>query len=169
MIIMGELAAGGVHSVAVDSAGNLQAALADLAVQIAGEDLVNDHLIVHPPANTGWAYHVPAENTTATITLAAAAAGTGTKHVVTSIQASISAGNGTPTAAEPAVLTLTDGASVKWTRKVAVPATAGGSSEVNITGLWIPGTAETAMTLAFAAGAGIDTHECVSFTYVDIV
>ena len=45
-LIKGELTAGGVHSVAVDSAGNLQAVLADLAVLLSGEDDQADRLMV---------------------------------------------------------------------------------------------------------------------------
>jgi hypothetical protein len=151
--------------------GNQVVNVGAMDITVSGEDQANNQLVVKPPASgiTQWKYHVPAENTTATISAAAATAGTGLKHVVTSIQASIHASDAAPTAAAPAVLSLTDGTTVVWSAKVAVPTVAGQLNQIVIPNLGIVGTAETAMTLAFAAGAGTDTFECVSFTYVDIL
>ncbi len=151
--------------------GNQLTNVAAMDITISGEDQVNDHLVVRPPAMsiTNWKYHVPAENTKATIAAAASTAGSGIKHVVTSIQASIHAADGAPTAAAPAVVSLKDGSNVVWSSSLAVPTVAGQVNQISIGGLWIVGTAETAMTLEFTAAAGTDTFECVSFTYVDIV
>lgn len=109
--------------------------------------------------------NVPAAATQATITRAAG--GAGVRHVCTSISATLAAG---ATAQAAAVsINLRDGATgagtVLWSKQVILPAN--GVWEVSISGLNIPGSAATAMTLEFSAAGAAGTFESVSLTGYD--
>lgn len=117
-----------------------------------------------------WAInHTPVANTQATISRAA---GTGTqRHVATSIVATLS----TDTAAVAAnvLLNLRDGATgagtILWSTRLLINtnvATIGGApiAGIAISGLSIPGSLATAMTLEFAAAGGANTFEAVALT-----
>lgn len=116
-----------------------------------------------------WAInHTPAVNTVATITRAAGAAGV--RHVCRSITATLI---GLAAAAETTVLVnLRDGATgagtILWSTRLLVTGTVGSQVGVSITGLNIPGTAATAMTLEFAAAGGASTFETVALTGYDV-
>lgn len=104
---------------------------------------------VTPPAQ--WAItHAPAALTRATITRAAG--GAGIHHVCTAVVASIAA-PAAPSVDTPAVV-LRDGATGAGTALLqdimAIEAVAGAGDRLVATGLYIPGTANTAMTLEFA-------------------
>jgi hypothetical protein len=109
--------------------------------------------------------HVPAANTQATRNQAAA--GAGLKNVCTGIHATFSANATAPTAVQVYVY-LRDGASgsgtILWAATLSLPATAGASTGISITGLWIPGSANTSMTLEFSAAGGANTLEVVTLT-----
>lgn len=122
--------------------------------------------LVAPPGN--WSQtHAPAANVVATTTKAGVAA---TRHVCTSITASLVAG-----AIAPAVAIVTavlrDGASgvgtILWSEQIVTQAVAGDKDNIVISGLNIVGTAAAAMTLEFTAAGGANTTEVVSMTGYD--
>jgi hypothetical protein len=109
---------------------------------------------------TPWSQaHEPAANTKATTTKAAGLASE--RHVCTGFSVTLSCGAVAPTAVEVAVQLL-DGATVKWAGKLALPAVAGTVVGLARSGLWIVGTAGTAMTLEFSAAGGASTTQVVS-------
>jgi hypothetical protein len=113
------------------------------------------------------ATHAPAVNTQASASQAAG--GAGVRHVCTGISINLAAG-GTAPAATQLTVNLRDGAtgagSILATWTIAIPATAGAFAAINLTGLNIPGTANTAMTLEFTAAGGPNTYEsCTLFGY----
>lgn len=139
-----------------------------LGGNIAGEDIENDVLKVGQL--TPWtAHHAPAADAKATVTKAAATAGSGLRHVCTGIAASIAA-NGAP-AQTVLYVNLIDGASggTTYLRRVALVlvATAGVNWTYSAEGLWLVGTAETGMTLEFSALL-TNTTQCVSMSGVSI-
>jgi hypothetical protein len=107
--------------------------------------------------------HAPAAATQAVATKAAG--GSGVRHVCTGAIVTIAGGASAPTAA---LLTfnLRDGATgvgtILSTLTLAVPATAGASQCYPITGLNIPGTANTAMTLETSAATGTNVSASVT-------
>jgi len=108
--------------------------------------------------------HEPAANVQGTITRAAA--GAGIKNVCTSVTAAMSA-TGVATAAQVFVRVrdgTTGAGTILWTCTLAVSATAGTTDKVSLGGLWIEGTANTAMTLEFSAAGGANTIQSVSLT-----
>ena len=120
-------------------------------------------------ANAWELDEAPAANTQATETRTAGAAGV--RHVATGIQAFIGANGTAPTAAQLDVV-LRDGAAgagtIIWEGVLSIPATAGAVNGLVLTGLWIPGTAATAMTLEFGAAGGAQTFEAIDLQGVDI-
>lgn len=121
------------------------------------------------PAMVTVKNHSPAANTQATAS--AAAAGAGVRWVCTAIHVGIACGGTAPTATS-GTWNLRDGATgagtVLWSGELGVPATAGATQGMSITDLWIPGTANTAMTLEFAAASGANTKQYVNFTAVKL-
>lgn len=115
--------------------------------------------------NVWTAVDQPAANTQATETRAAA--GAGVRNVCTSITAMFAAGASAPTAVNVSVV-LRDGATgagtILWAASLSIPATAGATNGISVGGLWIPGSANTAMTLEFSAAGGANTIESVSMT-----
>lgn len=115
-------------------------------------------------ANPGeWSvFHTPAVNVKATCSRGSG--GAGVINVCRSISAALS---GLSTAAESFLtLNLIDGASgggaILWAMTLhAIPA---GTTGIAIAGLNIPGSANTVMTLEFAAAGGADTVESVALT-----
>ncbi len=118
------------------------------------------------PAPSIWTAHsVPAANTQATVSRAAA--GIGIRNVCTELTVALAAGATAPTAVQLSV-SLIDGASAGltylWRAVIALPATAGAVTGFVVSGLWLPGTANTAMTLEFSAAGGVNTFESVSMS-----
>jgi hypothetical protein len=116
----------------------------------------------------------PPGNWSATATAAAgqasasqAAGGAGVRHVCTSIHASFAAG-ATPGAATQ--VNLRDGATgagtILWSG--VLDCLAGSANSISISGLSIVGSANTAMTLEFAAAGAATTVENVSLTGYDV-
>lgn len=108
--------------------------------------------------------HTPAANTQATISRAAA--GAGLKHVCVGLSATFVAATTAPAAIQVSVA-LRDGASgagtILWQANMSLPATGGASSQpIQLTELFIPGTANTAMTLEFSVAGGANTLENVA-------
>lgn len=107
--------------------------------------------------------HLPAANTKATITRASA--GAGVRNVCTGLTVVLAATGTTPSAVNLSV-SLIDGASggttYLWRVTLSLPATAGALNGVTRSGLWLPGTAATGMTLEFSAAGGANTIESVS-------
>lgn len=109
------------------------------------------------------AHHVPAANTQATISKAAA--GAGIKNVCTWLTVKLVAGASAPTAINVSVSLIdgaTGGTTYLWRATISLPATAGADNGIALSNLWMPGTANTAMTLEFSAGGGANTVESVS-------
>jgi hypothetical protein len=113
--------------------------------------------------------NVPAAATQATISRAAGAAGV--RHVCTSIDATLII---PPTVNQPAIqLNLRDGATgagaILWSRRFGVGAAVVDAlvQTVSISGLSIPGSAATAMTLEFSAAGAATTLQSVSLTGYD--
>ncbi|MDH5244849.1 MAG: hypothetical protein OEW98_00245 [Betaproteobacteria bacterium] len=116
------------------------------------------------PAGGVWTQlHVPAANTQATKSQSAGAAGV--RNVCTGFTVTLAAGTTAPSAAQVTVA-LIDGASgggtYLWRSNMSLPAVAGAQTTIVRTGLWLPGTAATAMTLEFSAAGGANTYETVS-------
>jgi hypothetical protein len=116
---------------------------------------------------TNWtSYHVPSTATQATI--AKAAGGLTVRHVCNSITASISCGT---TAQTPIQVYLRDGTTgagtILWAATLAAPAN--GVGGVSVSGLYLVGTANTAMTLEFSAAGVTSSQEVVTLTGYDIV
>jgi hypothetical protein len=137
------------------SAANLSAATQPQTMMVTG------------PGN--WAItHTPAANTVATITRAAG--GAGVRHICNSISGSVIVGaSQTPGAAVQ--LSLRDGASgagtILWSQTI--NCTALGNAFINLSGLNIPGSANTAMTLEFSAAPGAANFESVALTGHDVI
>lgn len=116
-----------------------------------------------PAANVTASAHVPAANTQATISHAAG--GAGVRRVCTSLSCVLAA-NTTAPAAAAVTISLIDGASgggtILWAQKIVLSAVAGAMNGIALADLWIPGTANTAMTLEFSGAAGANTFESVS-------
>lgn len=113
--------------------------------------------------------HLPAANTQATKTNAAA--GVGVRNVCTSITAVVVATATAPTAIQLNVSLIdgaTGGTTFLWRAVLSLPATAGETRGIALSNLWIPGTANTAMTLEFSAAGGANTVESVSMTGLTI-
>jgi hypothetical protein len=114
-----------------------------------------------------WAVtHTPAANTQATASQASA--GSGIKNVCTGILVTLAAGASAPTAVNGTV-NLRDGATgagdVLWSATLSLAAVAGDNAPaIALSGLWIEGTAATAMTLEFAAAGGANTVQSVAMT-----
>lgn len=125
-------------------------------------------LLTAPPAN--WAIqHQPAANTQATITRAAG--GAGFQHVATSIAATLA--TVTADLSANVLVNLRDGASgagtILWSARLVVDtnvATVAGQpiAGIALSGLNIPGSDDTAMTLEFSAGPGANIFETVALT-----
>lgn len=142
----------------------------DPATLLAGEDQPNNVMRTAP--KDGWALTAGtvAANTQATVTKAAGAAGF--KHVLTSLTAALVGGATAPAAVQLWVY-VRDGAAgagtILWAAPLALPATAGGTADtIQLSGLWIVGSAATAMTIEFSAAGGANTVEGISGTGVDI-
>lgn len=123
-------------------------------------DPVTGVIITTPPGN--WTeISNPAANVLATITHAAGAGGE--VHVCTGITATLAAG---ATASAIVNVFLRDGlttaGTILWTGVMAV--LAGDSKDISLSGLSIPGTADTAMTLEFSGAGGATTVENVTLT-----
>lgn len=117
----------------------------------------------------GWvASSAPAAATQASAVRAAGAAGV--RHVCTAVSITVSGGAAAP-AAQTLTFNLRDGASgagsvlASWT--VGVEAAAGKTVTINLSGLQIPGTAATAMTLEGSAAPGANTLESVVLSGYD--
>ena len=108
--------------------------------------------------------HTPAAATQATITKAAVA---GTRHVCKTITATIACAG---TAQTPLAVYLRDGATgvgtILWSAKVSAPANT--SQILQITGLSVVGSVNTAMTLEFAAAGVAASEATVSLSGFDV-
>lgn len=138
------------------------------ATNIAAASGVNSLLTTAPGQ---WSeYHAPAKNTQATKSKAAGAAGV--RHVCTWISFTL-AQNNTGSVQTLLAFNLRDGATgagtilASWT--MALPATAGECRTFALSGLNIPGTAATAMTLESAAAPAAETAASVAFGGYDTV
>lgn len=120
-------------------------------------------------SNVWTAIHVPAANTQATVSKAAA--GVGIRNVVTALTATIAATATAPTAVNVTVNLIdgaTGGTTYLWRMTLSLPAVAGETRGVQKNNCWLPGTANTATTLEFSAAGGANTIESVSMEGITI-
>lgn len=112
--------------------------------------------------------HTPAVNTQATITQTTP--GSGKRLVVTAISATL-ASDAAPAAVKVGVDVVSDvgGTPVTlWSQVFSIPAVAGASTGIALSGLWLVGTANADMRLRFTAAGGANTYEAVSMSGVII-
>lgn len=116
-----------------------------------------------PTAPAWYIHHLPAANTQATITRAAA--GVGVKNVCLGFTVTLAAQSTAPAAVQLSV-SLIDGASgggtYLWRSVISLPAIAGAVSSITLSNVYLVGTANTALTLEFSAAGGANTIESVS-------
>lgn len=109
-------------------------------------------------------HHVPAANTQATATQALA--GKNARNVCTWLTVTLAGGAVAPAAVNVSV-SLIDGASggttFLWRKTMSLAAVAGQENTFGLSGLWLVGSQNTAMTLEFSAAGGANTFESVSF------
>lgn len=115
------------------------------------------------PGTTPFAIqHQPAVATQATISQAAA--GVGVRNVCTGFTVTLSS-TAAPTAGS-VIFNLRDGASgagtILWSGRLSIPAAAGNGATISLGGIWIQGTANTAMTLESAAAPSANTFATVA-------
>ena len=100
-----------------------------------------------------------------------AAGAAGVKHVCTGFSYSLSSGAGAPTP-ELITIAIRDGATgagtIVWQQTVSLPATAGSHAEFGQTGLYLVGTAATAMTIETDSAPGANVVASVSIQGHDI-
>jgi hypothetical protein len=142
--------------------------LSGAAANIAAQSSINAQLSVLPGQ---WAKtHAPAVNTQATNSQAAGT--TGVRHVCNWISCTL-ANDGTGSAQAGLLFNLRDGATGAGTIlasfTLSVPATAGACQVLTLSGLNIPGTAATAMTLECASAPGAHTAASIAFGGFDCV
>lgn len=142
---------------AEDVAGNKTA----LHVMVLDPD---GHAMEFSGGSSAWqATHTPAANTQATITKAAA--GAGVRNVCTGFTVTLAAGASAPAAVQ-VFASLIDGASggttYLWRSAISLPAVAGAITSFVRSDLWLPGTANTALTLELSAAGGANTVESVT-------
>lgn len=169
----GVVVAGHVAHDAVDTGNPVKVgarALATLPTAVAASDrsdLLTDlygrlHVTAGQRAESWTAFHKPAANTVATISKAAG--GAAVRHVCKGFMVGLS--NNAAAASSAVTVQLRDGATgagtVLWETSMAIPATAFTSQVIAISGLYIVGTANTAMTLEFSGAAGANTLENVN-------
>lgn len=115
-----------------------------------------------PPAHWGQA-HAPAANTVATTSRAAG--GANIRHVCTGIAASLSLA---AASAASLLLVVRDGASgagaILWLQRMAYNGLAIGHYRVELSGLNLAGSPNTAMTLEFSVAPGATNFETVSMS-----
>jgi hypothetical protein len=132
----------------------MSTALSDVLLDLSGGK------VVAPMA--GWTHsHQPAATAQATIVKGAGAAGV--KHVCTGVIASIACG---ATPQTPLTVQLLDNAAVLLTAQLAAPAN--GAAVLQLTNLFLVGTAATSMTLQFTAGGVANSVENVTMLGFDI-
>lgn len=154
------------------SAGQLAAVTDGVTVDLVADRHGNLRVragVEAPATVVGTNVNFPAVNTRASVTKAAGAAGI--RHICTGLTVVLAAGATTPAAVQLDVRLrdgIADTGTILWQTVIALPATAGVMNGVSRSGLWIPGTAATAMTLEFSAAGGANTFESVSFETVDI-
>lgn len=116
-------------------------------------------------SNQWTSVHTPAAATQATISKAGVA---GYRHVCDSITATIACG---ATAQTPVNVVLRDGATgvgaVLWSAWLSAPVD--GVGVITITGIGIPGTAGSAMTLEFTGAGVAASEEAVTLVGYDIL
>ena len=116
------------------------------------------------PAGNYWdVQHIPAVNTKATITQASA--GAGKRNVCLGFVAIAASGTTAPAALQTQMNVIdgaSGGATLLWAETVVFAAIVGDTKRMVATGIWLPGTADTAMTIEFAAAGGANTFESVS-------
>lgn len=172
--VVGELANDAVDSGNPIKVGGL--AKGSVPTAVADADRVNQYhdregrIIVRPWGAGDWTQvHFPASNTVATTSKAAG--GANVRHVCTGITAVLAGGTTAPAAAQVNVA-LRDGATgagtIVWQAVITLPATAGAMNGISRSGLFIRGTANTAMTLEFSAAGGANTFESVSMEGISI-
>lgn len=133
-------------------------------------DLYGRLRVIAGRESTTWSVvHTPSANTQATASKAAGASGV--KHVCTGYAWSLSSGAGAPTP-ELITIAIRDGATgagtIIWQETVSLPATAGSNAGRVVAGLYLVGTAATAMTIETDSAPGANVVASVSMMGEDI-
>lgn len=175
--VVGNVAHDGVDSGNPVKVGGIGRAIWETAASTAG-DRVNasfdlyGRMRVNPgyAAADAWSVvHTPAANNQATASKAAGSSSQ--RHVCTGFTWSLSSGAGAPTP-ELITVAIRDGATgagtIVWQQTVSLPATAGSHAEFGQTGLWLVGTAATAMTIETDSSPGANVVASVSLSGVTI-
>lgn len=120
-------------------------------------------VVIGQRAESWSIFHKPAANTQATISKAAG--GAAVRHVCKGFMATLA--NNAAAASTAVTLQIRDGATgagtVLWETSMAVPATAFAvPNTIAVTGLYLVGTANTAMTIEFSGAAGANTLQNVN-------
>lgn len=118
-----------------------------------------------PCGNIWVASHFPSANTQATIDRAAA--GSGVRNVCTALTVTLAAGTSAPSAIQLTAKLIDDSGGTPvtlWGTVISLPATAGAVSAFTLTKLWLPSTANKALTLQFSATGGANTIQSVWMT-----
>lgn len=170
----GVVVAGHVAHDAADSGNPVKVggrALATLPTALTASDrsdLLTDlygrlHVTAGQRAESWSVKHTPAANTQATA--AKAAGGAAVRHVCKGYAWSLSSGAGAPTP-ELITIAIRDGATgagtIIWEETVSLPATAGSSARGSMSGLYLVGTANTAMTIETDSAPGANVVASVS-------
>lgn len=105
--------------------------------------------------------HNPGANTKATATRSAA--GAGIRNVLTAVLFKFVTGAIAPSAVNVtgSIIDGASGGTAIWSTTISAPATAGIDGGWALADLWIPGTANTQMTVEFSAAGGANTLESV--------
>lgn len=116
-----------------------------------------------PAANYWDVQSAPAANTVATVSQASA--GAGVRNVCVGFTVTLCATAVAPAAIQLYVMIVdgaTTGTTYLWRTAISLPATAGAITSFVRSGIWLPGTAATAMTIEFSAAGGANTIESVT-------
>ena len=135
------------------------------AANLSGKSSAGSELCASPGEWSAGGTPTPAAATQATVTQAAG--GVGVRHVCRSISATLATAGTAQSAAVQ--LNLRDGATgagtVLWSKQVVLPSNS--VWEVNLTGLNVVGSANTAMTLEFGAAGAAGSYQSVGLTGYD--
>lgn len=142
---------------------------ADDRANVSGDRYGRIRVEVGGAVDAWYIKHAPSANAQATISKAAGSAIE--RHVATGFSWSLSSGAGAPTP-ELITITIRDGATgagtVMWTETVSLPATAGSSARGSMSGLWLVGSASTALTIETDSAPGANVVANVSLNGVTI-
>ena len=132
---------------------------------IVGEEYQRVRTFHQDQSDSVWSKHVVA-SANSVASGVQAAAGPSTRNVCTWLTVKLVGGASAPAAVNTSVSLIdgdTGGTTYLWRSTISLPATAGADNGIALSGLWLPGTANTKMTLEFLAAGGANSIESISF------